>query len=70
MIITEIGKRSREYHIKERDKTMMKGYFNDLVAVRTLDLSANPTNTMTHTPRRPAKHCNGIPAARAAPKES
>ena len=55
MIITEIGKRSREYHIKERDKTMMKGYFNDLVAVRTLDLSANHIKTMSRKARRTAK---------------
>ena len=34
---------------------MMKGYFNDLVAVRTLDLNANPVKTMSRKARRAAK---------------
>ena len=34
---------------------MMKGYFNDLVAVRTLDLNVNRVKTMSRKARRAAK---------------
>ncbi len=34
---------------------MMKGFFNDLVAARTLDLSMNRVQTMSRKARRTAK---------------
>ena len=42
-------------HEKERDEIMMKGFFNDLVAARTLDLSMNRVQTMSRKARRTAK---------------
>lgn len=42
-------------HEKERDEIMMKGFFNDLVAARTLDLDQNRVKSMSRKARHIAK---------------
>lgn len=56
IIIAEIGKRSQKhYRKKERDEIMMKGFFNDLVAARMLDLDQNRVKSMSRKARHNAK---------------
>lgn len=40
---------------KERDEIMMKGFFNDLVAARMLDLDQNRVKSMSRKARHNAK---------------
>ena len=40
---------------KERDEIMMKGFFNDLVAARMLDLDQNRVKSMSRKARHTAK---------------
>lgn len=42
-------------HEKERDEIMMKGFFNDLVAARMLDLDQNRVKSMSRKARHIAK---------------
>lgn len=42
-------------HEKERDEIMMKGFFNDLVAARMLDLDQNRVKSMSRKARHTAK---------------
>ena len=42
-------------HEKERDEIMMKGFFNDLVAARMLDLDQSRVKSMSRKARHTAK---------------
>lgn len=56
IIIAEIKKTvSQTLHEKERDEVMMKGFFNDLVAARMLDLDQNRVKSMSRKARHTAK---------------
>lgn len=56
IIIAEIRKTiSETLHEKERDEIMMKGFFNDLVAARMLDLDQNRVKSMSRKARHTAK---------------
>mgnify|MGYP001854017581 CR=1 FL=1 len=49
---------------------MMKGFFNDLVAARTLDLESSRIKTMSRKARRTATYCDNHYGGDGCPKES